>query len=113
MRSKARKRAWKFRRRAPPTAARSTAAGSVDAAHPKTVAVEFGVEVDDLPQRVHSGIGPPGHRGQQSHACEALDRVLEVVLHGIAMGLRLPAGVGRAVIVEADGDAVHRQETVS
>ncbi len=83
----------------------------VDAAHPgKRFPRQAGVDVDHLAERMHAGVGAARHRGHHAAAGELLDGVLEPVLHRIAVRLRLPAGEGGAVIVEAEGNAGHGAE---
>ena len=60
---------------------------------------------------VNAGIGPPGAMHADRFAAERRDGFFERLLHGIAVGLILPADKIRAVIF--DGQLVARHGSVS
>ena len=64
-----------------------------------------GVEVDDLIEGVHAGIGAAGTDRFERHGGERADRRVDVILHRAAAGLALPAAVGAAAIGDAEGDS--------
>ena len=68
-------------------------------------ALDLGVEVDDLVERVHAGVGAAGADRLERRGGERADRRVDVVLHGAAAGLALPAAVGAAAIGDAEGDS--------
>ena len=54
----------------------------------------------DLAGRMHAGIGAAGALDAQVLAAKGGDRLLDRLLHGTAIGLPLPADIGRAVILD-------------
>jgi hypothetical protein len=77
----------------------------VGAAHPgELLALQLRVEVDHLHQAMHAGVGAAGADGGEGDGGEALEGGFEVVLHGAAGRLALPAVVGLAVVADAEGD---------
>src|SRR5204862_1869094 len=62
-------------------------------------------EVHDLGARVDARIGTSRGGDFDGRGGEALERILEVVLHSASLRLRLPATEGRAVVLEPEGDA--------
>ena len=90
----------RFRHVARPAHADRFGQEGVDAAHPGMFgAIEFGVEVHHLVQRVHAGVGAAGAGGAQLDAGEALYGVLQLVLHGLAVRLDLVAKPVGAVVL--------------
>ena len=80
---------------------------TVGAAHPRTVcALDFGVKVDHLHEPVHPRIGAPrAHHIGGLHSHEGAQRTLQVVLHGTAAWLALPAFVACPVVADSERDA--------
>ena len=54
-------------------------------------------------RRMHAGIGAAGAERGDGLGGEAAERSLQLVLHGAARGLALPAFVGLAVVADAEG----------
>ena len=67
----------------------------------------FEIEVGDLPQRVHAGVGSPRAAHARRFAREFTDRRFERALNRYAFSLALPADEGRAVIFDGDAVAGH------
>ena len=65
------------------------------------------VEMHDLPERMDAGIGAAGRLGHHPLAGEALDRLLEHLLHRKLALLPLPAAEGASVIFEGEAVARH------
>jgi hypothetical protein len=84
---------------------------SIDPAHPRAIGPLGGrVEMDHLPARVHSAVGPAGAGHRYGLARNLRKRGLERVLHGVAGGLRLPALERAAVVFESECNA-HRKQS--
>ena len=78
----------------------------ITATHPGLrVALCLGIEMHHLRQGMHPGIGAA--RGGHPHGCVGNHRQgpFQCVLHGIAIGLRLPASKVTAVVTQSQGDA--------
>ena len=60
--------------------------------------------MDHLLERVHAGVGAPGTRGGQARAGKLLEGDLQLVLHGLAVGLFLVPVPGCAVVLHTQGD---------
>jgi hypothetical protein len=67
------------------------------------------IEMRHLVGRVDAGIGAPGAMHPHRLAGEALDRLLDRLLHRAAVQLPLPARKGRAVIFDDELVARHAQ----
>ena len=65
------------------------------------------VEVDDLAQGVHSGIGPAAGVGRRHGPRQLADRLLQHLLHRPPVGLALPAGEVGAVVAQEELDVPH------
>ncbi len=65
------------------------------------------VDMGNLAARVHPGIGAACPLYQRFFARKRLDRSGEDALHGLAVGLDLPAGKGGAVIFDGQLVAGH------
>ena len=59
------------------------------------------VEMADLRLGMHAGIRPPGAVHTDGFAAKRRNRLFQRLLHGIAVGLPLPADEFRAVIFES------------
>ena len=70
------------------------------------------VEMRDLAQRVHAGVGAAGAAQRNRLAGEFVDRLGEAALHGLAQRLHLPADEGRAVILEREAVAGHCEGSI-
>jgi hypothetical protein len=57
--------------------------------------------VNDLPERVHTGIGATRHNGRQGSPRKRRKRTFERVLDSLAVRLRLPAVECGAVVLDA------------
>ena len=68
--------------------------------------LQGGIEMHDLLQRMHAGIGAAGAGGGQAHAGKFLQRVFQLVLHRQAAFLLLVAMPGQPVILQAQDDAL-------
>jgi hypothetical protein len=68
-----------------------------------------------LAARVHAGVGAAGARDRHGRPAQALQRRLEVALHGADVALALPAGEAGTVVVQHElhgpGVGVHRAVT--
>ena len=58
------------------------------------------INVPDLPRGVNARIRAPGANDGRGLADEAPQRCLKRLLHGLAVGLSLPADKGRAVVFD-------------
>ena len=67
-----------------------------------------GVEVDDLAERVHAGVGSAAGVGRRLGRRQLADRFLQNLLHGAPVGLALPAGEVGAVVAQDELDVAHR-----
>ena len=65
------------------------------------------IEMRDLPERMHAGIGAARALDRHALAGQLLDRDFDLALHGHGVGLELPAGKRRAVIFDQDFGARH------
>ena len=63
--------------------------------------------MNDLHGRVHAGIGAAGGRHVDGMIGDARERRFDDGLHAARVRLRLPAGKGAAVVLEAECDARH------
>lgn len=54
-----------------------------------------------LAQAVHAGIRATGYNGLHGRLCELAQRPFELILHGFAVRLRLPATKCRTVVLDA------------
>src|SRR5260370_10849008 len=66
------------------------------------------VEVDDLADRVNTGVGSPAGIGMRSFTSERGDGGLEGFLHGSKPRLRLPAEEVGAIVAQGQLDVAHR-----
>ena len=83
----------------------------IKAARPrKHVALQFGIEMDDLLQSVHPGVGAPGTGCQDLGLRELPQRCLQFILHRVARRLRLPTLPGGTVVLNSEGDAFHHNQ---
>ena len=65
------------------------------------------IEMRDLPERMHAGVGAAGALDRHIFAGELPDRDFDFALHGRRIGLALPAGKRRTVILDQDFVARH------
>jgi len=65
----------------------------------------FRTEVDDLTDGMHAGIRAARGGYLDGGIDELRQRLLQVILHATARGLRLPAAERASVVLEAEGDA--------
>ncbi len=65
------------------------------------------IEVHDLPEGVHTGVGAPGGVAGHGLAAEAVDRLFEGLLHARPVVLTLPADEGAAVVFQHQLEAGH------
>ena len=65
------------------------------------------IDVRDLAERMHAGIGAPGHVARHPLAAETEDRGLEHLLQREAVQLALPADEAAAVVLERELVARH------
>ena len=70
--------------------------------------VPVDAKTDDLSQRVHSGVGPPGGDNGDGLLGDVLDRGFHRFLNGRLVELPLPAGVLGPLIFEREFDCRHR-----
>ncbi len=86
----------------------------VGSAHPRiAVAHRFRIEVHDLRARMHARVRAARCRDFDGLVGETRERGLQVVLDSAASRLGLPAAEGRAVVLEAEGDAQAQSEAMS
>ena len=76
-------------------------------AHGVAVPILGEIDMRDLAERVHAGIGAPGAGDGDALAGEGRDRLGEHALHRGAVVLHLPADKGRAVIFDGELVAGH------
>ena len=77
---------------------------AVGAAHPrKRVALHRRIEMHDLVQRMHASIGAAGTHGGDLCIGKGRQRAFQVVLHGVASRLALPALVRGPAVTHAQG----------
>ena len=65
------------------------------------------VDMSDLPQRMHAGVGAAGAMHDAARAVDGENRLLQPLLHRHAIGLPLPADKRPAVIFDRQGVAGH------
>ena len=80
----------------------------VGAPHPRRLrTLGIGIEMHDLFQRVHAGVGPAGTNRRHFFARDPGQRAFERVLHRAARRLRLPAAERGPVVFDSKRDAWH------
>lgn len=62
------------------------------------------IEMNHLGRGMYPGVGAPGAHDPDGGTGDDTERPLQYVLHGIAAGLRLPAGKGCAIVFDAKSD---------
>ena len=89
-----------------PHVGRSLTVGAVD---PRAFgSFDARLEVCDLRERVHAGVGATGRGKADRMRGDPRQRGLQLALHRPRVGLRLPAGKRRTVVFESDRDPRHR-----
>ena len=76
-------------------------------AHRVVIPIFGEIDMRDLAERMHAGVGAPGTGNNDALAGEGRDRVGEHALHRNAVVLRLPADKRRAVIFDGEFVAWH------
>ncbi len=80
----------------------------IDAAHPRFHApLGYAIQMHDLSQGMHSGVGAPCANRRLRLRREPRQSGFKHVLHGTAVRLRLPAQPGRPVVRHAQRHASH------
>ena len=53
-----------------------------------------------LPERMHAGVGPPGAAYPQTSPADAFEGRFQIILHGVAVFLTLPAAEIASVVTD-------------
>lgn len=87
---------------------------AIDASHPGDCrALKRRIEMDDLLERVHTGIGSPCAHRCNVMAGKFLQRRFKPVLHRLAIRLSLPAMPGRSVILYTENDTFQSLDSIN
>ncbi len=81
-------------------------------AHFRSTPIFCQIDVNDLRARMNACIGAACRTQRQIFSAELLKRLLNRVLHGMAIFLPLPADIGRAIIFDCDLVTRHRSENL-
>ncbi len=68
------------------------------------------IEMRDLAERVHAGVGAPGAAERRRFAGQTVERLLDRLLHRAPVRLALPADERSAVILDGQLEARHRRK---
>ena len=77
----------------------------------------IGIKVEDLTQRMHTGVGASGTMDGDLTSSELLDSSLDLLLDAVGIELPLPAAIAGAIILDGDAYshslATHRLSTTT